>query len=144
MLTAKAVEETYAPVAQPDRASVCGTGGRGFESLRVRQLSTTLKIAISQRSIIFRPEQNKTYIWKERICGEMSEWMKEHAWKACKWETVSGVRIPVSPPVWVIRAIGRYEPCQSREEAALSIGRCVRVTLPVCQQEKQRNLPVVY
>ena len=94
-----------APVAQPDRASVCGTGGRRFESSRVYH-------------------------------GEMSEWLKEHAWKACKWETVSGVRIPVSPPVTVIRTIGRCEPCQIREEAALSIGRCVTDHFPYLSSTK--------
>ena len=30
--------------------------------------------------------------------GEVSEWLKEHAWKACMRATVSGVRIPISPP----------------------------------------------
>ena len=29
--------------------------------------------------------------------GEVSEWLKEHAWKVCIRETVSGVRIPLSP-----------------------------------------------
>ena len=29
--------------------------------------------------------------------GDLSEWLKEHAWKACKRETVSRVRIPQSP-----------------------------------------------
>ena len=95
----KSIFQQCAPVAQLDRASVCGTGGRRFESSRVYQ-------------------------------GEMSEWLKEHAWKACKWVTVSGVRIPVSPPVPVIRTIGRYEPCQIREEAALSVGRCVADHFP--------------
>src|ERR1700757_945108 len=32
-------------------------------------------------------------------CGEMAEWLKAHAWKACIGETLSRVRIPVSPPV---------------------------------------------
>ena len=31
-------------------------------------------------------------------CGEVSERLKEHAWKACVRETVPGVRIPPSPP----------------------------------------------
>ena len=31
------------------------------------------------------------------ISGDLSEWLKEHAWKACKRETVSRVRIPQSP-----------------------------------------------
>src|SRR3954454_21479593 len=30
--------------------------------------------------------------------GEMSEWLKEHAWKACVGETLPWVRIPLSPP----------------------------------------------
>ena len=30
--------------------------------------------------------------------GEMAEWFKAHAWKACKEETLSWVRIPFSPP----------------------------------------------
>ena len=29
--------------------------------------------------------------------GDVSEWLKEHAWKACIWVTVSRVRIPASP-----------------------------------------------
>src|SRR5690606_41614614 len=31
--------------------------------------------------------------------GEVSEWLKEHAWKVCKrLNRASGVRIPLSPP----------------------------------------------
>src|SRR5215207_5809610 len=30
----------------------------------------------------------------------MSEWLKEHAWKACVGETLSRVRIPLSPPIY--------------------------------------------
>jgi hypothetical protein len=30
--------------------------------------------------------------------GEVSEWLKEHAWKVCIQEIVSRVRIPPSPP----------------------------------------------
>ena len=30
--------------------------------------------------------------------GEVAEWLKAHAWKACKRATVSRVRIPFSPP----------------------------------------------
>ena len=29
----------------------------------------------------------------------MAEWFKAHAWKACKEETLSWVRIPFSPPL---------------------------------------------
>ena len=31
-------------------------------------------------------------------CGEMGEWLKPRASKACIPERVSGVRIPLSPP----------------------------------------------
>ena len=30
--------------------------------------------------------------------GEMAEWSKAHAWKACKGVILSWVRIPFSPP----------------------------------------------
>ena len=32
------------------------------------------------------------------LSGEMAERFKAHAWKACKEETLSWVRIPFSPP----------------------------------------------
>src|SRR5688572_21122031 len=34
----------------------------------------------------------------------MSEWLKEHAWKACVGETLPRVRIPLSPPSASARA----------------------------------------
>ncbi len=33
-----------------------------------------------------------------RLSGEMAEWLKAHAWKACLGETLTWVRIPLSPP----------------------------------------------
>src|SRR5262245_35277563 len=33
----------------------------------------------------------------------MSEWLKEHAWKACVGETLPWVRIPLSPPAFAHR-----------------------------------------
>ncbi len=35
---------------------------------------------------------------KSGSSGEVAEWSKAHAWKVCRRETVSRVRIPVSPP----------------------------------------------
>ena len=35
--------------------------------------------------------------------GEMAEWSKAHAWKVCRRVTVSRVRIPLSPPVPLVR-----------------------------------------
>ena len=40
--------------------------------------------------------------------GEMAEWLKAHAWKACVRESVPRVRIPVSPPdIFLIPLIPR-------------------------------------
>ena len=42
------------------------------------------------------------------LSGEMAERFKAHAWKACKEETLSWVRIPFSPPSnkpWYIKLI---------------------------------------
>ena len=33
--------------------------------------------------------------------GEMAEWLKAHAWKACLGETLTWVRIPLSPPYFL-------------------------------------------
>ena len=33
------------------------------------------------------------------IQGEVAEWLKAHAWKACKGAILSWVRIPFSPPL---------------------------------------------
>ena len=41
---------------------------------------------------MFLKEQSKN------IDGGMAEWFKAHAWKACIGETLSWVRIPLSPP----------------------------------------------
>ncbi len=37
--------------------------------------------------------QSGSFFW-----GEMAEWLKAHAWKACLGETLTWVRIPLSPP----------------------------------------------
>jgi hypothetical protein len=37
-----------------------------------------------------------------QLSGEVSEWFKEHAWKACVGETQPWVRIPPSPPFPVV------------------------------------------
>ncbi len=48
------------------------------------------------------PETCKAGVLSIYLCpdfpGEVSEWLKEHAWKVCIRETVSRVRIPLSPP----------------------------------------------
>ena len=37
--------------------------------------------------------------------GEMAEWFKAHAWRACIGETLSWVRIPLSPPFYWLKNI---------------------------------------
>ena len=39
----------------------------------------------------------RKFIFAARYSGDLSEWLKEHAWKVCIRETVSRVRIPQSP-----------------------------------------------
>ncbi len=43
---------------------------------------------------------NRIFVYWQRylkVEGEVSEWLKEHAWKVCILERVSRVRIPPSP-----------------------------------------------
>jgi hypothetical protein len=42
---------------------------------------------------------------QDRASGEMAEWLKAHAWKACVRETVPWVRIPLSPPMKLINLL---------------------------------------
>ncbi len=49
-----------------------------------------------------RPLQKLSHPFKRGPQGEMAEWLKAHAWKACVRETVPWVRIPLSPPYKMI------------------------------------------
>lgn len=51
----------------------------------------------------------------------MSEWLKEHAWKACVGETLPWVRIPLSPPYPL--SLAPYA------EASVDIDRVIRMLL---------------
>src|ERR1700722_7566644 len=44
------------------------------------------------------PAPARPGVRKGRSWGEVAEWLKAHAWKACLRETVTRVRIPLSPP----------------------------------------------
>jgi putative endonuclease len=50
------------------------------------------------------------YNYKSTGTGEVSEWLKEHAWKACVGETLPWVRIPPSPPSYAKASDGRPSP----------------------------------
>jgi hypothetical protein len=43
------------------------------------------------------------------VAGEMAEWLKAHAWKACLLERVTWVRIPLSPPYFPRINTGDYQ-----------------------------------
>lgn len=45
-----------------------------------------------------------------RPWGEVAEWLKAHAWNACIGETLSRVRIPLSPPLSQGKIPGRFSP----------------------------------
>src|ERR1700751_6158721 len=49
--------------------------------------------------------------------GEMAEWLKAHAWKACVRETVPWVRIPLSPPFGL--CVPASSGTRGREEMAI-------------------------
>src|SRR5690606_3047631 len=49
--------------------------------------------------------------------GEVAEWLKAHAWNACIRETVSRVRIPLSPP---------FDPLSSPLQACLVLTALTR------------------
>src|SRR5258707_3093313 len=50
--------------------------------------------------------QNPSCPFKRVASGEMAEWLKAHAWKACVRETVPWVRIPLSPPPFALAGFG--------------------------------------
>src|SRR4029077_8964625 len=51
--------------------------------------------------------------------GEMAEWLKAHAWKACLLERVTWVRIPLSPPYFQQLSVGHTTPTQHPLNPAL-------------------------
>ena len=54
----------------------------------------------------------QTEVCPRRFEGEMTEWLKVHAWKACVRVTVPWVRIPLSPPRATL--IAGPKPCALR------------------------------
>src|SRR5687768_5343455 len=48
------------------------------------------------------------------LYGDVSEWLKEHAWKVCIRETVSRVRISPSPPSVAEATFGGQSPLKAR------------------------------
>ena len=57
--------------------------------------------------------------------GEMAEWLKAHAWKACLGETLTWVRIPLSPPFHFF--CSSKKPFSDSLQIAASKGNAVRL-----------------
>ena len=59
--------------------------------------------------------------YKTIINGEMAEWFKAHAWKACIGETLSWVRIPFSPPSNLIKKAYYFKKFKNRIFSQISL-----------------------
>ena len=68
----------------------CGEGILAAENQAIRAIRNMGDQAASTDTCIMRVSH--------RSAGEMAEWLKAHAWKACLGETLTWVRIPLSPP----------------------------------------------
>ena len=70
-------------------------------------------------------------------CGEVSEWLKEHAWKVCKrLNRASGVRIPLSPPA--------SQAAPSQQRPARNARRCrsqVSMVAPSAPRDARSKTP---
>ena len=72
-------------------------------------------------------------VWKSDYVfrwGEVAEWSKAHAWKVCRRETVSRVRIPLSPPIQRLKCL-----------FSLKKPKIVPPVYPPLRQGLPRNMP---
>ena len=82
--------------------------------------------------------------------GEMAEWLKAHAWKACLGETLTWVRIPLSPPVFppnkcCVRVFLQDEAeWIARVPPVPKIKIMVPPTMPLTEDEYTRLLDTIY
>jgi hypothetical protein len=75
--------------------SVCTCGRIGIRPRWSRQRQRRRNRPVADRADPSGPMLH----WGTQLSrGEMAEWFKAHAWKACVRETVPWVRIPLSPP----------------------------------------------
>src|ERR1700730_8528674 len=81
---------------------------RQFANWRaIRQFSFTNSLV---RSVRRQQDSAKLIRFVARLtCGEVSERFKEHAWKACVGEILPWVRIPPSPPFFLMARKKRGE-----------------------------------
>ena len=98
------VERLVYGAADP-KAGYCGTLGNLVQDPRLNhRLEVTAGVLEGESAALLRGffaslrrlPLGGNVLWKD--LGEVSEWLKEHAWKACVGETLPWVRIPPSPP----------------------------------------------
>ncbi len=85
------LEWTVANSPPASRSRPCGSGAEALKSF-------------GQDRVPKSPPETLPGAWPECQRGEVSERLKEHAWKACSRVIVTWVRIPPSPPrtVWYV------------------------------------------
>ena len=82
----------------PAGGSRCtGSGTRSRWSRRARTCAS--RRTAGWRSCCGEGFSRRTVLGIGASAGEMAEWFKAHAWKACVRESVPWVRIPLSPPI---------------------------------------------
>ncbi len=97
-----ATSETVIALAEPFQITFPGTcfgakkPGIGVDASPVRQVPPPADSCI--QISIYAPLYSNPKPGYHAHHGEVAEWSKAHAWKVCRRETVSRVRIPVSPP----------------------------------------------
>ena len=69
----------------------------------------------------------------------MSEWLKEHAWKACVGETLPWVRIPLSPPAFANRSLRSQLWLGQPSRLALSCGDTRASAKAVPRRSRERS-----
>jgi hypothetical protein len=72
--------------------------------------------------------------------GEVSEWLKEHAWKACVGVTLPRVRIPPSPP-GLSKALSRSGNIENGGFAAISLAEA---SLLILQSRARSIVPLLH
>ena len=93
----------------PDRLPCSALFGRIGSGNAPRSLAATICRSAAKSGSwpepVRRPKYAALHLKKPRrdrqkdAHGEVAEWLKAHAWKACIRETVSRVQIPLSPPI---------------------------------------------
>ena len=73
-------------------------GIQWLDELRLQAATHRIKINVRESAGEYLQATSESRCLALFLAGEMAEWLKAHAWKACLLERVTWVRIPLSPP----------------------------------------------